>query len=274
MSQDLDTPHGPALAKQKPEKRKPEKRTRDNRNPPGVSTRDSILHAAVEVFARYGLAGGSVDKISQAANSHDRMIYYYFGNKEGLFVAVLEEIYRRFNKAEIQLEIVKGDPLTSLTRVIHFIIHYFRDHPEFVTILNSENLQRGKHVSKARTTQQYSIPAVGVIDTILKEGQQVQLFRADICARDLYMMISSLGYFYQSNRFTLSEFLGEKLEQDDTFARWELFVTDAVLRTVLKNPVGVTSSTDTTTPMHSSPLHSGPTLSSPLNSTSSGEPSD
>ena len=221
---------------------KTERQTRAKRKHSGVSTRDNILQAAVHVFAKYGLAGGSVDKISRAAKSHDRMIYYYFGNKEGLFVAVLEEIYRRFNQAEIQIEIVEGDPLTSLKRVIHFIIHYFRDHPEFVTILNSENLQRGKHVSKARTTQQYSIPAVGVIDTILKQGQQTSLFRSDICARDIYMMISSLGYFYQSNRFTLSAFLGEQLEQDDTFARWEIFVTDAVLRTVLKSPTVINDS--------------------------------
>ncbi|AWB35305.1 TetR family transcriptional regulator [Orrella marina] len=199
-----------------------------------VSTRDRILQAAVDVFAKYGLAGGSVDKISKAANSHDRMIYYYFGNKEGLFVAVLEEIYRRFNVAECQIEIIPDDPLASLKRMIHFIIHYFRDHPEFVTILNSENLQRGKHVSKARSTQRYSIIAVGAIDTVIRQGQQQGLFRPEIRARDVYLMISSLGYFYQSNRFTLSEFLGERLEADSAFAQWEDFVTDAVLRTVLK----------------------------------------
>src|SRR5690554_2080832 len=135
-----------------------------------ISTRDRILQAAIDVFAKFGLVGGSVDKISKAANSHDRMIYYYFGNKEGLFVAVLEEIYRRFNVAESQIEIIPDNPLDSLKRMIHFIIHYFRDHPEFVTILNSENLQRGKHVSKARSTQRYSIIAVGVIDTVIQQG--------------------------------------------------------------------------------------------------------
>jgi len=227
MSKDLDRLDKPGS----------EKRTRGKRARSGVSTRDSILQAAVQVFAKYGLVGGSVEKISQTAKSHDRMIYYYFGNKEGLFVAVLEEIYRRFNEAEVRIETVENDPLTSLKRVIHFVVHYFRDHPEFVTILNSENLQRGKHVSKAQTTQQYSIPAVGVIDSILKQGQQMSLFRADICARDIYLMISSLGYFYQSNRFTLSAFLGENLGADDTFAQWESFVTDAVLRTVLQSPM-------------------------------------
>lgn len=207
-----------------------------------VSTRDRILQSAIEVFSRYGLAGGSVDKISKAANSHDRMIYYYFGNKEGLFVAVLEEIYRRFNEAESQIEIIADDPLTSLKRMIHFIIHYFRDHPEFVTILNSENLQRGKHVSKARTTQRYSIIAVGAVDTVIRQGQHLGLFRPEVSARDVYLMISSLGYFYQSNRFTLSEFLGERLESDATFAQWEAFTTDAVMRTVLKTiPDGLTT---------------------------------
>lgn len=201
-----------------------------------VATRDRILQAAIDVFSAYGLAGGSVDKISKAAQSHDRMIYYYFGNKEGLFVAVLEEIYRRFNVAESQIEVLADDPLASLERATRFIIHYFRDHPEFVTILNSENLQRGKHVSMARSTQRYSVIAVGVIDSVIQQGQAAGLFRPTLRARDIYLMISSLGYFYQSNRFTLSEFLGERLESDEVFTRWESFVMDAVRRTVLITP--------------------------------------
>ena len=77
-------------------------------------TRDSVLKAAIRVFAKYGLNGGSIEKISSAAKSHDRMIYYYFGNKEGLFVAVLEEIYRRFNEAEAKVNFDDKDPVGSL----------------------------------------------------------------------------------------------------------------------------------------------------------------
>ena len=195
-------------------------------------TRESILKAAIRVFAKYGLNGGSIEKISSAAKSHDRMIYYYFGNKEGLFVAVLEESYRRFNEAEAKVEIDPLDPANSLRRVVHFILNYYRQHPEFVTILNSENLHRGKHVTKSRRAKDYSSKAISVFDDVLDAGKALGLFRQDIRGRDLYMMVAALGYFYQSNRYTLSAFLGEKLESAETFENWEEFVMGAVLRTV------------------------------------------
>ena len=109
-------------------------------------------------------------------------------------------------------------------------------HPEFVTLLNSENLHRGKHIAKSSKARDYSSPAIGVIDQVLRSGATLGLFRAELSARDLYMMIAALGYFYQSNRFTLSAFLGENLEAPTTFAQWETFVSDAVLRTVMTHP--------------------------------------
>jgi len=195
-------------------------------------THDSVLKAAIRVFAKYGLNGGSIEKISSAAKSHDRMIYYYFGNKEGLFVAVLEEIYRRFNEAEAKVIIDAKDPIASLKRVITFIVYYYHDHPEFVTILNSENLHRGKHVAKLQLATEYSSTAISVFRNVLDAGQAQGVFRKDVRARDLYMMVAALGYFYQSNRYTLSAFLGEKIDQSETFEAWEKFVMQAVLRTV------------------------------------------
>lgn len=196
------------------------------------ATRDGILRAAIKVFAKHGYDGGSVEKISKTARSYDRMIYYYFGSKEGLYIAVLEEIYRRFNEAEATLALDRERPMQALEAVIRFVIRYYRDHPEFVTLLNTENLHRGRHISKLPRAREYSSPAVGVIDEILRIASARGLARDDITARDLYLMIAALGYFYQSNRFTLSAFLGEALEAPASFARWEAFVIDAVLRTV------------------------------------------
>lgn len=195
-------------------------------------TRDSVLKAAIKVFAKYGLNGGSIEKISSAAKSHDRMIYYYFGNKEGLFVAVLEETYRRFNEAEAKVEIDPKDPVLSLKKLVEFIVNYYHDHPEFVIILNSENLHRGKHIAKSELAQEYSSKAISVFSEVLLAGQKQGVFRDDLSPRDLYMMVAAMGYFYQSNRYTLSAFLGEKLEKTETFTAWEQFVMDAVLRTV------------------------------------------
>jgi len=196
------------------------------------ATRESILRAAIKVFAKHGYDGGSVEKISTAARSYDRMIYYYFGSKEGLFIAVLEEIYARFNEAESALELNTERPVESLETVIHFIVGYYRKNPEFVTLLNSENLHRGRHIAKSLRAREYSSPAIGVIDDLLRCGAAKGLFRRDVSGRDLYMMIAAMGYFYQSNRFTLSAFLGEDLDAPAAVARWQSFVVDAVMRTI------------------------------------------
>lgn len=196
------------------------------------STRDGILRAAIKVFAKHGYDGGSVEQISKAAKSYDRMIYYYFGSKESLFVAALEEIYGRFNEAEAALVLDLDDPAEALKEVVRFALRYYRDHPEFVTLLNSENLHRGKHISKSLRAREYSSPAINVIEKILRAAAGRGSMRPDVLARDLYLMIAALGYFYQSNRHTLSAFLGENLEAPVAFAHWEAFVIDSVMRTV------------------------------------------
>jgi TetR/AcrR family transcriptional regulator, upper aerobic nicotinate degradation pathway regulator len=209
-----------------------------NGRQPGVrelaaqATRESILRAAIKVFAKHGYDGGSVEKISKSAKSYDRMIYYYFGSKEGLFIAVIEEIYRRFNDAESALELDLAQPVLALKAVIHFIVTYYRKNPEFVTLLNSENLHRGKHISKSLRAREYSSPAISLLDELLRRGAAQGLFRADVPGRDLYMMIAALGYFYPSNRFTLSAFLGENLEAPAAVVHWETFVAEVVLRAV------------------------------------------
>ncbi|MBU0747912.1 MAG: TetR family transcriptional regulator [Gammaproteobacteria bacterium] len=196
------------------------------------TTRDNILKAATKVFARYGYEGGSVEKISKAAKSFDRMIYYYFGSKEGLFIEVLEEIYRRMNDSEATLDIRLGEPIESLKAVVRFVSQYYRKHPEFVTLLNTENLHKGKHISKSLRAREYSSPAVSVIEQVLTSGVAQGVFRPDMRARDLYLLIASMGYFYQSNRYTLSAFLGEDIDLPEAVAHWDDFMIDVVLRTV------------------------------------------
>ncbi|KQB57996.1 MULTISPECIES: TetR/AcrR family transcriptional regulator [Acidovorax] len=200
------------------------------------TTRDNILKAATKVFARYGYEGGSVEKISKAAKSFDRMIYYYFGSKEGLFIEVLEETYRRMNDAESKLDLDTANPVEALQAVIRFVVGYYRKNPEFITLLNTENLHKGKHISKSMRAREYSSPAIEVIRRVLESGQTQGLFRKDVSARDVYLLIAATGYFYMSNRHTLSAFLGEDLETADALAHWESFVIDSVLRTVAPGP--------------------------------------
>lgn len=199
------------------------------------ATQEKILNAAVKVFAKHGFDGGSLEKIARAANSYERMIPYYFGSKEGLFIAVLEETYRRFDEAELKIDLPLEKPVESLKAVIRFMFSYHQQNSEFITLLNTENMYRGKHVSKSRA-REYSYRGVSTIGSLLNSGASLGVFRKDLSGRDVYLMIVSMSYFYQSNRFTLSAFLGEDLEAPKAMAHWQDFMIEAVLRTVSAAP--------------------------------------
>ena len=206
-------------------------------------TRESILKAATRVFARNGFTDGKIESISKLSRTHDRMIYYYFGSKAQLFVEVLEAAYEKMNEAEAKIEIDLQQPVEALKSVVHFVWQYYLDHPEFITLLNSENLLKGRHIKKSVRASQLSSPAVAVLDEVLRSGVKQNVFRADKTARDLYIEIAALGYFYLSNRYTLSVFLNSDLRGDGELEHWKSTITDTVLRSVLLqlpggNPVG------------------------------------
>jgi AcrR family transcriptional regulator len=195
-------------------------------------TRAKLLKAAIKVFAKQGYASGRVESISKAARSHDRMIYYYFGSKEQLFVEVLETIYTQFNDAESKLDLDLDDPVHGLEQMVEFVWQYYLDHPEFVTLLSSENLHQGKHAKKSLKLKEISGYAISVVQKLLDAGHAQNVFRADIRARDVYLMIASLGYFYNANQYTLGAFLGEPLMEKAALEHWREVIKDTVLRAV------------------------------------------
>ena len=194
------------------------------------ATREAILRAAMRVFARYGYDGATVDKISAAAKSVDRMIYYYFGSKEGLFIAVLERIYAEMDEAESALALDEARPLEALVELIRFVLGYYRAHPEFVTLLNTENLHRGRHIAKSKKAREYSSHAITLTARLLEAGVAQGLVRPGLAARDVYLLIAAAGYFHTANRYTLSAFLGECIDTPEAVAAWESHVIDSVLR--------------------------------------------
>lgn len=214
-------PRKPATA------RKPRARSRSR-----LDTRENILQAAVQVFAQRGLAGGRIERISHAARSNDRMIYYYFGSKEKLFVEVLETVYREMWEAEAALELDASDPVKALTQIIHFTLDHYLAHPEMITLLNSENLHKGKHVSKSRKLMEMSHPALAILEKILQQGVERGLFRAGVRPLHLYLSILALNYFYLSNSYTLSAFIGVDLLERDNLGQWRQWVTDMILRSI------------------------------------------
>lgn len=196
------------------------------------ATREAILRAATRIFAKRGFDGARVDEISKASRSYDRMIYYYFGSKEGLYVAVLEDLYRRFNDAESKLPLAIERPDEAVVVAVRFMWNYYRRHPEFISLLNDENLHRGRHIAKSPRASAFSPFAMRLLRDALERGIARGMFRATVSARDIYLMIAGMGYFYLGNRHTLSAFLGERTDSPAALAHWEAFIVDAVRRTL------------------------------------------
>ena len=170
----------------------------------GLSTRQKILEAALEEFARYGLGGARVDRIAARARANKRMLYYYFGDKDGLFLASLEDRYDHIRSAERSLELEHLDPREAMKRLVEFTWNYFLEHPEFMTLLNSENLHKGRHVRKSRRVPEMHSTLVGTLRAVLRRGEAQGLFRRGVDPVQLYISIAGEGYFYLSNRYTLS----------------------------------------------------------------------
>lgn len=198
------------------------------------TTRGNILRAAKKIFSKDGYEGARVDKISKAAKSYDSLIYYYFGSKEKLFVEVLEGAYKDIFEAEKNLELNLDDPVASLRKIIEFPFRYYLANPEIIVLLGTENLHKGKHISKSKTADQYARPAIDILKDVVQRGVELGKFRDDVDCQSLYMAITSLGYFYVSNRYTFSAFLNTDLMDQKNVDAWAAYISDLLLKSVLK----------------------------------------
>ena len=176
-------------------------------------TRARILEAARVEFARRGLGGARVDQITARAGSNKRMIYYYFGNKEALFLAALESAYAHIRQAEQSLKLTDLDPVEGMRRMVQFTWEYYLAHPEFITLLNSENLHRARLLKKSKEIRALHSPLVALLKGVLERGRRAGVFRRGVDPVQLYISIAALGYFYLSNNHTLSTIFGRDLMQ-------------------------------------------------------------
>ena len=175
------------------------------------ATRGRILAAATQEFARHGLAGARGDRVARAARSSERMVYYYFGNKEKLFRAVLEAAYLSLLQAERSVHLDDLEPASALDEFCRFVWRYYLEHPEFIGLVNTENLHRASHLKQSPQLTQLVAPIVGLLHGLLERGVKLGTFRAGIDPTELYIAIAALGYFYLANSATLSAVLGREL---------------------------------------------------------------
>ena len=168
-----------------------------------LSQRD-ILDAALAEFAECGLGGARVDRIAERAGVNKRLIYYYFDSKESLFLAVLERAYENIRTEEQSLNLAQVEPVEAIRRLIAFTWDYYIAHPEFLTLLNSENLHRARHLKQSDKISAMHSPFVQTIADVLERGHKAGIFRAGVDPVQLYISIAGLSYFYLGNSHTLS----------------------------------------------------------------------
>jgi AcrR family transcriptional regulator len=207
----------------------PAPRTRD-----ADRSREAILAAARDEFAAHGLGGARVDRIAERAAVNKKLIYYYFENKESLFRAVLEEAYLNIRAAEQQLHLADLPPEQAVRRLTEFTWHYYLEHPEFLTLLNSENLHRARHIRGSERARALNTPLIETLGAILERGRAAGVFRGGVDPLQLYISIAGIAYFYLSNQHTLSTIFGRDLMTPKALNERLSHVCDVILGYVLR----------------------------------------
>jgi TetR/AcrR family transcriptional regulator len=218
----------------------PRKGTRDARRD-AKPTRELILEAATIEFATKGIGGARVDEIAARSGANKRMIYHYFGDKQGLYLAVLERTYEEIRVAETKLQLEELEPRAAMRKLIEFSFDYYTYHPHFIRLLDNENLHKARNLKRSTGIRQRHSPLVSMIDGLLKRGEASGVFRAGVDPIQLYISIAGLGYFYFANIHTLSAIFGINFAATDARAKRRRHVVDTILnslepRTAAANP--------------------------------------
>jgi len=167
-------------------------------------TRTEILDTAAREFADKGYDGARVDEIAAKTRTTKRMIYYYFGGKEQLFVEVLERAYTVIRKIEQQLDVEHLDPIDAVRQLAELTFDHHESHPDFVRLVSIENIHRAEHIARSATMASVANPALDVLTRILARGRAAGCFRDDVDALDVHMAISAFCVFRTANRYTFN----------------------------------------------------------------------
>jgi len=198
-------------------------------------SQSTILAAARDEFAEHGLGGARVDRIAERAGLNKRLIYYYFADKETLFQAVLEQTYRDIREQERKLHLTDLEPETAVRRLIEFTWDYYLAHPEFITLLNSANLHKARHLAESERARELNSPLIETLAAVLERGRRTGRFRGGVDPVQLYVSIAGLAYFYLSNSYTLSAIFGRDLLSPKARSERLSHMTDVVLGYLLSD---------------------------------------
>jgi TetR/AcrR family transcriptional regulator len=192
-------------------KENPSPRRRD-----AVATRTILLQAALTEFCEKGFSGARTADIAKLAGCNIRMLYHYFGSKEGAYLAALEHVYDQVRSHEESLDLLHLDPVEGIVTLVEFTHDYMVSHQEFIRMMGIENIHHGKFLRQSKTVPQAAMPLMDSIKALLGRGQVQGVFRKNVDPLQLYVSILSLCYLHSSNKYTLSITFGEDL----TDANW------------------------------------------------------
>lgn len=176
--------------------------TKRSRDP--VKSKQRILKAAVAEFCQHGFSGARVERIAAKSNSNMRMIYHYFGSKEGLYLAVLEAAYVKIRAQESLLDLSDASPVEGMRTLIRFTFDFFAANPDVLALINGENTLRARYLRKLPNVKAMTIPLIEAISRMLKEGSRTGAFRRGLDPIQLYVSLVALSQLHILNRHTLS----------------------------------------------------------------------
>jgi AcrR family transcriptional regulator len=192
-------------------------------------TREDILEVATEEFSTHGLAGARVDAIAERTRTSKRMIYYYFGSKEGLYLAVLERSYRMIRTLEADLELANLPPEQAMRTLIATTFDHDEANPDFVRLVSIENIHHAAHMLRSEAIRELNVSVIETIQSIIARGVADGTFRRKADAIDVHMLISAFCFFRVSNRYTFGTIFRRDLAEPATKERHRTMIADAVI---------------------------------------------
>ncbi|MEN9715460.1 MAG: hypothetical protein RJA35_927 [Actinomycetota bacterium] len=197
------------------------------RDPEG--TRRDIMAVATVEFANQGFAGARVDKIAEDTATTKRMIYYYFGSKEGLYLAVLEAAYEEVRLLETNLNVDDLEPLLALRQLAEFTYDHHTSHQAFIRLVQIENIHRAEHLEKSQRIRDLNSTAIFTLESIIKRGVDGGIFRSDIDALDAHMMISAYSIFQVANQHTFKSIFGRDMLDANLHDKYRRLAGDMIV---------------------------------------------
>jgi AcrR family transcriptional regulator len=192
-------------------------------------TRTEILDVATREFADRGYNGARVDEIATKTRTTKRMIYYYFGSKEQLYIAVLERVYQQIRTAEQALDVEGLDPVDAIRRIAELTFDHHQSHPDFIRLVSIENINRAEHMAKSPRFPGQNASALSLIEQILARGRAQGRFRREVDALDVHMLISSYCVFRVANRHTWRTMFDRDLTDPALRDRYRTMLGDLVV---------------------------------------------